>query len=180
MSAGRSIAVLCSGPSLSAFLAGPVRHDLYVGVNRAVIAHPCDYWAFHDAEGFEAFEPLGRPVCFTPRAAFERIKRRERIDAFRWLFHDAIRTNCPSAPGWTHFTVTEALVLCEYLQARRITVYGCDQTGVDDFDGPPPSPVTRTVARWNSERHKFDHVTAWLASCGIEVVRARPLTEVAA
>lgn len=174
MSAGRSIAVLCSGPSLSEFLTVPARrdrHDLTVGVNRAVIAHPCDYWAFNDSEAFHYFEPLGRPVCFTSKAAFDRIEPRDRIDAFRWLFYAQINTTCPSYPGWTQFSVTVALVLCDYLKARRVTLYGCDQAGADDFDGPSPTPVVRTPARWSSERHKFDHVAAWLESRGIELVR---------
>jgi len=170
MSAGRSIAVLCSGPSLSEFLAAPVRHDLIVGVNRAAVAHPCDYWAFNDAETFGYFEPLGRPVCFTSNAAFERIEPRDR-DVFRWLFYAQINTTCRSDPGWTQFTVTVALVLCDYLKARRVTLYGCDQMGTGDFDGPAPTPVIRTPERWSNERHKFDHVAAWLESRGVELVR---------
>jgi hypothetical protein len=172
MKRGDDIAILCPGPSLAGFLAAPVQHQLYIGVNRAVIAYPCDYWAFNDAEPFSWFEPQGRPVCFTSEAAFARIPVSPRLAEFEWLYYRDINTTCPSDPGWVNFTMTTALVLAEHLGAARVMMYGADQTGTDDWDGPPQrGRDARHEYRWQNERHKTGHVLEWMARRGVRVSR---------
>lgn len=168
------VAILCPGPSLASFLAAPTQHELFIGVNRAASAWPCQWWAFNDAEVFGWFRPTGRPKIFTSNESFKRIEDKRRADHFRWTFYPAINTTCPSDPGWTNFSMTVAMVLAEYLGARAITIYGCDWEGADDWDGPADYRHYRQEYRWKNEIHKVGHVIRWLESRGVSVERVVP------
>jgi hypothetical protein len=168
---GPSIAILCPGPSLAGFLAHPPLHDAYIGVNRAATAWVCSWWAFADHESFNLFTPLGRPTIFTADQA-ARLAAREYPD--RWAHATVLResdigTRCPSDPGWKHYSMHIALVLAQHLGAREIVAYGADMEGVTDWDGAVRG--ARTPYRWANERHKLDHIVAWLASEGVEFRR---------
>ncbi len=183
-----NVAILCSGPSLRRFLDRPPRrdaHDIVIGVNRGACAFPCDWWAFNDAQTFDNNRCQGRPRCFTGDQAFAQIRDKRLADRFDWTLYSQIDTSCPADPGWTSFSLTVAMVLAEWLLMKRgiqgardpgigggaVTLYGVDQVGENDWDGPSPVPVIRTEERWQRELHHFGHVLAWLRSRGVDVAR---------
>lgn len=174
---GTDIAILGTGPSLREFLAAPPVHDVYVGINRAVEAYPCDWWAFNDDEAFVWWVPCegGHLRIFTSAETRRRIQHYRnvpigRIDRFEWLHYAEVDTTCPSDPGWVNFSMTLAMVLGEFLGAKRLTLYGCDFQGTDDWDGPEAHGSARTHYRWQNETHKVGHVERWLGTRGVEVV----------
>lgn len=172
----KSVAILCSGPSLRDFIASPEPHDVFVGVNRAVEAHACDWWAFNDSATLGYFEPIGLPRIFTSKACELRIEDKERYGRFDHTYFHEIGTTCRSDPGWDRFSMTCAMVLAEHLGASQITIYGCDWKGSDDWCGPQQGTKQgRGDYRWQNEIHKFGHVEGWLRSLGVEVVRRVPV-----
>jgi len=147
---GPSIAILCPGPSLAGFLARPPLHDVCIGVNRSVEAWPCDWWAFADHETFGLFEPLGHPsIATTDQAAILGARK----------FPDR----------WQHYAMHVGMVLAEHLGAGEIVAYGADLQGAADWDGTLRN--NRERYRWDNERHKLDHLVAWLAAEGVEFRR---------
>lgn len=163
-----SIAILCPGPSLAGFLACPPTHEAYIAVNRAVEAWPCTWWAFADHETFGMFQPLGQPtICTTDQAAI--LAGRKFPDRWQHVaclrVESDIQTRCPADPGWRHYSMHIAMVLAQHLGAREIVAYGADLAGRTDWDGA--SRHNREHYRWMNERHKLDHLVAWLASEGV-------------
>lgn len=171
MACGPSFAILCPGPSLAFFLTRPVTHDAYIGVNRAIEAWPCGWWAFADHETFGMFSPRGKPtICTTDQAALLGARKfPERWQHFAVLREADIQTRCPSDPGWRHYSMHVALVFAQHLGAREIVAYGADMEGSCDWDGIARN--NRERYRWNNERHKLDHLVAWLAAEGVEFRR---------
>lgn len=186
------IAILCPGPGLVDFLGRPRSHTRFIGVNRAATAWPCDYWAFNDHEVFGWYHAQvqrndRKPVCFTSNRAFELLGDPPAATDFEWLFYSQIETSCPSDPGWTHYTLTVAMVLAEYLIRKRflnrgaddasrgsVIIYGCDWSGTQDWDGADPprdAAACRSEYRWKNEQHKFWHVMRWLNQAGVDVIR---------
>jgi len=169
---GPSIAILCPGPSLAGFLARPPLHDVCIGVNRSVEAWPCDWWAFADHETFGLFEPLGHPsIATTDQAAI--LGARKFPD--RWQHFAVLRLESdtpnrwPADPGWRHYSMHVGMVLAEHLGAGEIVAYGADLQGAADWDGTLRN--NRERYRWDNERHKLDHLVAWLAAEGVEFRR---------
>lgn len=171
MRKGPSIAILCPGPSLTEFLLHPPTHDAYIGVNRAVEAWVCSYWAFADHETFGMFQPLGHPtICTTDQAAMLGARKfPERWQHFAVIRETDMATRCPSDPGWRHYSMHVAMIAAEHLGAGEIVAYGADMQGSSDWDGTPRE--ARTKYRWDNERHKLDHIVAWLAGEGVEFKR---------
>lgn len=172
----KSVAILCTGPSLATFLASPEAHDVYIGVNRAVEGYRCDWWVFNDSATLGYFEPIGRPRVFTSAACAGRITMRAKFDEFEHTFFHEIGTSCRTDPGWDKFSMTCAMVLAEHLGASLITIYGCDWEGSDDWCGPLlGAKSARSQYRWKNEQHKYGHVEGWLRSLGVDVVRKVPV-----
>jgi len=174
---GKTAGIICSGPSVRAYLEKPPAYDWVLAVNRMVQFVRCDYFVFNDHEAFGWWptEQKPRPVCFTSNQAFKLICNRDegrrRADEHKWLFYPQIETQCPSDTHWTSFSMTIAMVLAEHLGAERIVIHGCDWEGSDDFDGRSPPRMPRDAYRWNNEIHKYGLVKAWLTGRGIEVIR---------
>jgi len=61
------------------------------------------------------------------------------------------------------------MVLAEHLGAGEIVAYGADLQGAADWDGTLRN--NRERYRWDNERHKLDHLVAWLAAEGVEFRR---------
>lgn len=172
------VAILCSGPSFSAFLSRPCKHDLYIGVNRTVEAFVCDWWVFNDHQALSFFSPLRssekRPLrLFCGRATHQRAidRRLVQFADYAWTYFEECDTTCRSDHHWQMFSMTAAMVLADYLGAKRVTIYGCDWKGKNDWGGPPPTPFGRSDYRWNNERHWYGHIAAWLESRGITCER---------
>ena len=172
---GPSIAILCPGPSLSGFIAAPVTHDVYIGVNLAAQGFPCVWWVFNDWQAFAEMPPLGRPRLFTSNAVASRLQLDNPpvTTEWDWLTFEESETSCPSDPGWRYFSMTCAMVLAEHLGAGAVTIYGCDWRGPVYFDGSTPRRGTFHDYRWGNEEHKYGHVAAWLGRCGVGVTRVR-------
>lgn len=171
----KSIAILCTGPSLAAFLDRPVAHDVCIGVNRAVIAHQCDWWVFNDSASLDLIDPIGLPRIFTSKACETRIENREKYGRFDHTYFTDIGTTCRSDPGWDRFSMTCAMVLAEHLGASTLSIYGCDWKGSDDWCGPLLGAKSgRSEYRWQNEIHKYGHVAKWLESRGVTVSRMEP------
>ncbi len=172
----KSVAILCTGPSLREFLTEPETHDVFIGVNRAVAAYPCDWWVFNDSATLGLIDPIGLPRTFTSKACETRIEDREKYGRFDHTYFHDINTTCRSDPGWDRFSMTCAMVLAEHLRASKITIYGCDWKGSDDWCGAMLGAKSgRSEYRWKNEMHKYGHVEGWLRSLGVKVVRMVPV-----
>lgn len=186
MSAGNArFAVLCPGPSLArTFLhhlpevAGS--YGLFVGVNRAVEAFPCDWWAFNDVQAMSFIMPQRRPNIFslatTKKLVFEDVRLREPAFRHQWLDDLECNSDCPRDLEWRQYSMLMAIVLCEKFGAGHIDIYGCDWSGEDDWDGPDRAPVRggRTPYRWSNEIHYFSRLEGWLGGRGVTVRRVLP------
>jgi hypothetical protein len=182
----KTAAILCAGKSVQAFLdeypGGCPRtvHDHVIGVNRMAADYPCDFWAFNDHEAFGWWPaipgPSGKlPTIFTSNQAHSLIGKqeahRDRRDDYDWLFYPQIQTTCPADAHWTNYSMLVAMVLAQYLGARRIFIYGYDGEGTTDYDGAAERRPGRHLERWKNEAHWFGHVSAWLRRCGVMVTR---------
>lgn len=152
--------VLCPGPSLAE--SSPPYSSLTIGVNRAVLAHPCDWWIFQDWKRFRDGEPKGRPIVCTTREAARRLGM---------LPHFAIDDlECP-VDQWSLFTAPAALVLAYKMGGNQIEVYGADWSDEPDFDGVRVVGCIRDPERWKKEVPIWNAVVGWLHERGITVNR---------
>ena len=164
-------ALLCPGPSLLAFNEAP-RYDLTIGVNRAVLAFPCDWWAVQDWQLFGDTHPDGNPAVFTTLDCMEAIRRHG--GSYR-LAHRLLRYIAdvyfyePAPDYWALYTATAALILAWDQGATSITCYGCDREGVDDYDGTSRTSDNRTDERWQRESRIWRDVVIWLRDHGMRV-----------
>lgn len=179
--AGR-FAVLCPGPSLALTF---LRHlpevvasyGVFVGVNRAVEAFPCDWWVFNDVQAFGFIRPQRRPNIFTlaPTRRCIENDERHRVAAvgFQWFDDRECNSDCPTDLHWRQYSMTMALVLCEKFNAGHIDIFGCDWSGSHDWDGPDQSPISggRSDYRWQNEMHHFSVLEGWLRKRGVSVQR---------
>lgn len=177
-----NLAILSSGPSLQAFLDNPVRHDAYIGVNRAAGAWLCDRWVALDARAFNETDPIGSPVIhtknayeseqFPPPARCRVLRDDETFAGFKGL------GTLGSVP-WRRWSGVYALVVGGVaMQAKRITLYGYDMAGHLYWDDVAvyrrsfvPPPKTLNHVRWRHERTYFDQVVEWLKGRQVEVVK---------
>lgn len=168
------VAILCPGPSLRGYLAAPVKHDLTIGVNGAVLGAECDWWLGVDANPFRWWTPLGKPKRCTSWTAHQSLTEERLLGDAEWLLCENIPTDCKREPPWTNYSLTAAMVLADHLGADRIFIYGCDWKGSEYFFGEGPFPADIGVDRWGNEQWIFGHVEGWLRSHGVEVVRVQP------
>lgn len=176
-----TITLLCPGPSLEKF---PGSDTVKIGVNRAAVMRPCDWWCASDYPLIRDYDPIGKPRLFTNE---NKVNRPERFSEI--LFKEQIWKLWPSLPEngpWSLFTAPSALILAAYLGATDIQVWGCDFKGTSDADGhqyqwdgieawrtrfegdwsqaPAGSDALRAVECW----HK---TVAWLESKNIRTTR---------
>ncbi len=177
---GVDVAIVCSGESVRRFLDAPPRHDLCIGVNRMAGEAECNWWAFNDWQAFGDFTPQTRggrlPGVFTSKATLGKIAERfamPRVMEFQWLTVEELEPICSEQPGWKNFSMLMAWVLAAHLGAERITLYGCDWKGTNDWDGRPSPRGGRSGYRWNNELHKASHLASWLSRRGVAVRRLR-------
>jgi len=175
----RRAAILCPGPSLTAFddRAG---HDVRIGVNRAAEAYRCDYWVALDAHTFGMCEPVGRPVLVCRTATYTKMCRRwPAAGEFEHLATNRLpgpRTR--SKLRWRAYSATTALVLAAHLRSGSVDCWGVDWAGRADFDGYTHPRQRRDGRRWDRERKIWTALCDLLAADGVTV--ARPSADPAA
>jgi len=175
-----SVAVLCSGPSLQrTYIDARPQHDLVIGVNRVVEAVRCDWWAFNDWETFKWRLPhlVGTPGICTSGPARKTIIKEGYGDALarhEVRTYDQLPVDVPERCRWTNFSMLVGLVLAACFTSKEIVLYGCDQQGVEDWDGPSPTRAIRTVHRWQNEINKFSKLQEWMKTRGLRFVHVRP------
>jgi hypothetical protein len=135
-------------------------------VNKAVLAHRCDYWSVGDAETVWRYLPLldKTPPLWTHRDTYRRV-----CGHHGWV--DA-RTYCRSErTRWTLFSATAAIWLAKELGATAVECYGCDMAGELNYDGTPEPTANRSEDRWALERVAWDETVGLLNAEGIAVTR---------
>lgn len=181
-----NLAILSCGPSLQAFLDEPVKHDEYMGVNRAVGAYPCDYWVGLDPRVFTETVPMTLTCeCFPFIFTSDNVDARHPLPMSGWacrdsqLFAKVKGLDTLGSTPWRRWSGVYALMVgALVLGAKRLTLYGYDMAGFQFWDGKPvyrrachPSPQTIDDTRWREEQHCFDSVVEWLIRRGVEVER---------
>lgn len=168
------VAVLCTGPSLAAWLSRPdfADHcDLLIGVNHAAAAVPCHWWVALDWRAFSMIRPMGKPWVFTRREAFDHHLQNVAFAAgFR--FAEDFHPGCEARAHWERASMTAAIVLAEDLTKnctqRAIELYGADLKGTTYFDG---HEYPHNQERWTMEENYLGIQEAWLRSKGVEFKR---------
>jgi len=166
---GKTIGILCSGPSVRGFLEQPVAYASLIGVNRMAAVYPCNWWACRDRGTFIGYVPVGMPKIFTSDDTWQWLGEEltdrvllKRAECYAWTTWAMVKTPCPALPQWKQGGFMNALILADWLGARDIKIHGADWAGSDDFDGSPPIGGTRPHYRWPGERDKFAAVASWL------------------
>lgn len=165
--------VLCPGPSLAAYSAKQA--DLIIGVNRAVLAHRCDWWSATDRTLLKEIDPGYRLNLFTDEQTL--VPRPER---FPMILRKQMTSYYTSSATWPSFSSTSALVLAAHLGALTIDVFGDDKAGFADWDGhiyARPGEEgwrTRSAQRWQREWEIWNQTIALLARDGVNVRRHGP------
>lgn len=158
-------AILCPGPSFQSFLDQPdLSYDMYLGVNRAAEAYPCDWWVFGDQKCFDMYTPIGFPKIFTRRkwTAIER-DRHVNADAYQWTNFPILDNRHPQLT----YTMNIAIGVAVWLGAKAITIYGCDWKGIEDWDGTPFTGPYRSDQRWKNEEHAYNIIVRWCGKLGV-------------
>lgn len=170
-------AILCPGPSLAeswnrhAARAGGLcavnrmrghGYDLTIAVNAAAELMPADVWACGDPVAFGMFTPRGKPSRFSS----EKDKQYPADMVYANLRPDPLR---PSLHRTT-FTLLAAMAYAVHAGASRVTLYGCDQEGHEDFAGR--SCQARSPERWATERRQTEEWAAWMLRRGVRLIRA--------
>jgi hypothetical protein len=143
--------ILCPGPSLARSAVGRHRGGPVVAVNRAARLG-CDWWAAGDPWPIreEAATVRGIPSLFTTLAAARQLAADDpvalrRVGRGRLVRFDHLYAWLPPRTcRWPAFTATAALVLCGWLGADRVTVFGADRAAdAPDWDGRQDSAALR-------------------------------------
>lgn len=161
--------VLCPGPSLADLKSLP-QSDVSIGVNRAVLAHHCDWLVAGDYPFLREYDFGYTLKLFTSRAT--KVPRPER---FSQVLHNE-DLSFPQPPAWRSKSVTLALVLAAYLGATQIDLFGADMAGTADWDGheyqmrgypPGQAQRDRSPQRWDLERVLLSETIQMLSDRGI-------------
>lgn len=175
------VAVLCPGPSLPLF-PDAIAHQLYdtlIGINRAAIYAPCDFWCCLDSWIFRQISGVkGSPRKITRGSAVR--SRAPELQNEDFIDADRLELRAPAG----NFSATAAVgYAVEHLQAELIHVYGCDLAGTLDWDwfddhGRPKEgcPLNdrpmRHERRWRSEKETWTKLRAnYEARCQITFIR---------
>ena len=167
----RHAAVLCPGPSLDSYKTATGPHDVAIGVNRAVMVYPCQYWVCLDSWTYEFSEPIGLPTIVCRQAIREQIEAKHdgmRMVPLTFLNPDDI--DLPAEPAtWPQFGSTVAIALAASLGAKHIDCYGMDLAGRADHDGFIDRRQRRSAGRWRVEKRLLEKFLPWLEGRGVEV-----------
>lgn len=189
----KTINVLCPGPSLALYQRGP-DSTITIGVNRAVLHQPCDWWSVADFKAMvivivEARRGLYFPP---PRKIFGSVMvERDFLNGlagytmppYQWIsFSDpSVEVPYDKMTQWRAWSSTSALVLAYHLSMIHllggeltINVWGADMKGVGEFDGANPDQSIRkgrSKERWAKEKVTWDGVVAWLDQHNTTVIR---------
>lgn len=201
------IHLLCPGPSLAKYRLtpgpSPLTPDLTIGVNRAAVFAPCDWWVFLDWVIFRDYGALVKqtgpnqwPKIMTLSESLYSLRRRGWAN--RLILHYVKTTaGLKRFPACTIYSAIWALALagelirdgvgsngvteCQprypdtpYSVTSRIEVYGADWTDEPDWDGVITQGFKREKSRWDSERGAWEMECARLKEMGIEVKRILP------
>lgn len=158
------IALLCPGPSLPRTFDPAAGYDVTVGVNRAILCHPCDWFASFDAS---TVKTLAVPTdkVFTRAHCFPA--------GCDGVALETVIGDYPAVRLWEAgmFSACGALLLCSWLGADVIDVYGTDWTPGPDFDGKASPGDWRVAERWRRETRVWDKIAGVLQSQGVSVKR---------
>lgn len=171
-------AILCPGPSLAKWPRETFdAYPLTVGVNRAAVAYPVQWWAWLDGSLFNQVAIDHTPRILSSAEAVRRVREdyaNERLARHDVRIVEHMWDFCPASVGWTTYTVTAAIILAAEQGARVIDIYGSDMTDAPDFDGVSLPENRRNVDRWEHERNQIRQVREWLAPRGITLNRITP------
>jgi hypothetical protein len=151
-------ALLCPGPSLHKFRGHGQRYDVLIGVNRAALFVPCDYWSICDGDVYRQVQPINRPRIWT----------RQSCGIVGAMVHEEHFDTYPPATCWTKYSAIAGMVLAHMLGVKHLDCYGCDMAGVQEFDGQPLAGVNRDRNRWADE--------SWWWAKNVEMLGARGMT----
>ena len=174
------VCLLSNGPS-AVHYPGPSRFDLVIGVNWTVTRWHCDWWVFCDAATYENHRPLGNPRIATRNPAARQIQERvtgkphadftAKLGAGLVVILEDMTSpkKSPEVAEWWCYSGCAGLVLAFWLKATRVTCYGVDLAGKEDFTGK--ESTSRSDERWARERIIWDWFAGAVAECGVEVER---------
>jgi len=179
------VAILSCGPSLSVYLRDRPAHQVTIGVNRAVVAVECDYWAFRDCKTMYIVEdglggPLGHPSCIAPARCAQNVQAYRPPKGLRFIAEEEIVNevgphNLPTTiVRWRTFSVTWAVALmAQWLKPKTLTVYGHDMEGWRYWNGIhiAPDPSRFNPGRWKKEQDIWNVVSGWVQCQGVAVRR---------
>jgi hypothetical protein len=175
------IGIVCPGPSAIAAASHELdsQYDLWIGVNRAVLVRPCDYWVFGESKVYGDLVINHSAQIFNRliRLVIPEHTRRELGIEPGGLFlknsptHQEISekvplsvSQTPNHDTWKTFSFTTAIALALYLGAFKVDCYGADWLpGAADWDGTPSgfdeggSP-TRHADRFQREKDVFHNL----------------------
>lgn len=172
------VQIVCPGPSLQFRKSRIAPCDCRIGVNRAVSAVPCTWWAFGDWQNLVNVVPIGKPNIFTNQQAMELFEAHigplkkitahmELIDAVDFVEYEDLKTDCPLPLNPGTWTFAASLMLARHFDAKTIDVFGCDWEGTQDWDGA--QQAERSKERWDRERVDVGKVVQWLRESGVTV-----------
>ena len=150
--------ILCPGPSLSAYKPED-RGPMVLAVNRAALAHACDWWVALDYPMIRDNVAKVDAAIVTRRQTH--IDLKGRIDARRVVHTEDIGATIDPALGWTTYSHTSAIAFAYWYGMSGADVYGADMAGVTDFDGVAAGE-NRSDDRWSIERGILAVLLPWL------------------
>lgn len=172
-----SAIILCPGASLISALrglrTGSIAAPVLLGVNRAVVAWPCDYWCSLDAKSYNRIEPLGSPEYIIRWDQAPRLKPgsirdlgcakiiRKRLDGY------------PRGVDYYSYSLLSAIAfLAIDREMSNIDIYGADMVGIVDWDGTKnDKPNRRARDRWRREYAKLQVLCDYFDAQGVNVNR---------
>ncbi len=153
------------------------RFDLVIGVNRAVLAVPCDVWCFLDWHVWLDYRPPaeeGVPAILTTRCCQSHLARKGQGEALARnirAFVDDIDAVPVNACNWRTYSAQAAMAYAYQCGATVIEGFGMDLHGVADYDGHESDKNGRTARRWTAERVIMTDLANWLNDHGCAFIR---------
>ncbi len=158
------VAILCPGPSLVRTWPSEHVYDCFLGVNRAVLAAPCDWWVAGDWMYLKETPAQPRIGYCTIADVIRHIREDALIPAER-LSPSAQFVAWEDLPFQRTYSTVAAFGLAAHLGATRVDVYGDDKSGTADFDGREGE--NRGLGRWEEELQATAAAIAFLAARNI-------------
>ncbi len=162
-------AILCSGPSLPASWAKRTGdYDIVIGVNAACDFIQCDWWAVGDWIALSWYKTIPRVGVCSQRDCL-RVLREGNVTPTAPL--PKTRIAWEDLPFFPTYSSVSGLSLAMLLDSRRVTYFGDDKKGVEDWKGLADSD--RGEDRWAKERAVLNAAMVEASRRGIEVEWAR-------